>query len=272
MLQQRSRDQDRDPCRVLLIAGESSVRCLISIFLSTMRCACVTVSTAHQLIDVQHESFDAVLIDMVNSGMPAEQAIVTARELYPSLSERILAFSSAGTDPEMVDVIERCGLYQIYKGTLLPQIWATLQEFVAGSRISRLAPPSIQLAELIFDSFRTSLPAGVRCSHKSDRHLAYRCKDKIVDLLITPHVESDRITLAGQVTGMGAKEETNDSLVVLLMDGVETVARTNTNQFGEFQLEFEMVKDVGLRIRLLDDSWAAIAIGKMDWARKRPPD
>lgn len=260
------------PCKVLLIARESSVRCLISLFLLTMRCACATVSTAQQLAAVQHEGFDAVLIDLVNSGMSAEEAIVSIRKLHPSLSERILAFSSGGTNPEMVEMIERYDLYWMSEETMLPKIWATLQELIGGSRVSRLAPPSIGAAELIFDSFRRPLPAGVRRLHESDRHLAYRCKDKIVDVHITPLVESDRISLAGQVTGIVFPLSYFHSLVVLLMDGDKTLARTNTNQFGEFQLEFEIVRDAGLKIWLLDGSWTALAIGKMDWAKKGPPD
>jgi CheY-like chemotaxis protein len=253
-----------------LIAREWSVRSLISTFLSTMGCTCVTVSNAQQLAGLQHESFDAVLIDIVDS-MSAEQVIVSVRELYPSLSERILAFSSGDTDPEMVDVIERCGLFQIPRETLLPQIWARLQEFVAGSRISRLVPRSIEVAELIFDSFRMPLPTGMRCSHETGRHLAYRCKNTIVDLLITPDVECDRISLVGQVMGMGIRKAKKDRLVVLLMNGMKTVARTNTNQYGEFQLESEIVEGAGLQIWPLEGCWAAIPLGKMDWA-KRPRD
>ena len=44
---------------------------------------------------------------------------------------------------------------------------------------------------------------------------------------------------------MGVRK--NDGLVVLLISGVKTIARTATNQFGEFQLEFESIEDPGLQ-------------------------
>lgn len=267
--QQHAKDQHRDHCRVLLIAGQSPLRSLILTFLSTMRCACVMVSTPQQLAGVQHEGFDAALIDMANSGMPAEQAILRLRERHPGLSERILAFSSGIANPEILELIERYGLRQMSRETLLPQVWATLEEFFAGSPITKLAPRSMEDAQLIFDSFRVPLPAGVRSSHESGRQLAYRHKNKIVDLLITPEVASSRVLLAGQVTGGSMGMARNNGLMVLLIDGMKTVARTTTNQFGEFQLEFEIMEEPYLQIRLGEGSWAAIRLGKMDWAKKR---
>jgi len=88
MLQQQyAKDQHRDRRRALLIAGKSPLRSLISTFLSTMGYACVMVSTPKQLAGVQHESFDAALIDIANSGMPTEQTILSLRKLCPGLSE-----------------------------------------------------------------------------------------------------------------------------------------------------------------------------------------
>src|SRR5215471_9670501 len=132
--QQQLKDPPRDQRRVLLIAGESRLRSLISLFLATMRCACMIVSTRQQLADVRHKTFDWVLIDMGNSGMPAEQAIVSLRELHPGLSERILAFNSGVMNPEMLELIKRYELRQMSRETLLPQGSAELRDLVAASR------------------------------------------------------------------------------------------------------------------------------------------
>jgi len=230
------------------------------------------VSTPQQLAGIQDDRFDAVLIEIANSWMPAEQTILSLRELHPGLSDRILAFTSGITNPEMLELIERYGLRQISRETLLPQIWTALEEFVAGSPIAKLAPHSMEDAQLIFDSFRGPLPAGVRSSHEPGRHLAYRHKNEIVDLLITPEVGSGRVLLAGQVMSGGLGMANNNGLVVLLIDGIKTVARTTTNKFGEFQLESEIIEDPYLQIRLREGRWAAIALDKMDWAKKRLPD
>jgi len=268
MFEQSLKDPHRDKRRVLLIAGESSVRFLVSAFLSTMRCGCVTVSNLQQLARVQNERLDAALIDIVNPVMAAEQAIVTLRELHPELSERILAFSSGATNPEMLELIERYGLHQMSRENLLSQVWTALQDFITNSTPSKPAQRGMEVAQLILDSFRTPLPAGVRGSNESARQLAYRYKNMIIDVLLTPEVESGRVLVSGQVMGFGMGKRKNDGLAVLLIDGVETIARTATNQLGEFQLEFESIQDPGLQIRLREGCWAAIALGKMDWAKK----
>jgi CheY-like chemotaxis protein len=272
MFEQSFDDPHRDKRGVLLIAGESSLRFLLSTFLSTMRCACMRVSNLQQLARVQNQRLDAVLIDIVNPGMAAEQAIVTLRELHPELAERIMAFSSGATNPEMLELIERYGLHQMSRENLLAQVWATLQDFITDSTPSKPAQRGIEVAQLTLDSFRIPLPAGARGSHGSGRQLAYRHKNITIDVLLTPEVESGRVLLAGQVMGFGMGKRKNDGLAVLLTDGVKTIARTATNQFGEFQLEFESIEDPGLQIRLREGCWAAIALGKMDWAKKPPLD
>jgi len=124
---------------------------------------------------------------------------------------------------------------------------------------------------LLTDSFHEPLPAGMRSSHESSRLLTYRYKNKTIDLLMTPKMESGRVLLVGQVTGNDTRMGKDNDLLVLLTDGMKTVERTTTNQFGEFQLEFEIMEDPGLQIRLREGSWVVIALGKMDWARKQGP-
>jgi hypothetical protein len=169
----------------------------------------------------------------------------------------------------MLELIERYGLHQMSRQNLLSQVWATLQNFITDSTPGKPVQRGMEVAQLILDSFRTPLPTGVRGSRESGRQLAYRHKNMIIDLLLTPEVESGRVLLAGQVMGFGMGKRKNDGLAVLLTDGVKTIARTATNQFGEFQLELESIEDLGLQIRLREGCWAAVALGKIDWATKR---
>src|SRR5215472_75889 len=267
--QQHPEDPHRGQRGVLLIAGESPLRSLISTYLLTMDCACVIVSTPQQLAGVRDETFDWVLIDMANSGMPVEQAIVSLRELHPGLSERMVAFRSGVTNPEILELIERYGLRQMSQESVLPPASPTLRDLVSASREIHLLPPSMEVPELIFDSFRAGLPAGVRSFYESGRLLAYRCKNKTIDLLITPETGSGRVLLAGQVAGGRMRMGKDNGLLVMLIDGMTTVARATTNKFGEFQLASEIMEDPRLQIRLREGRWAAIALGKMDWAKKR---
>jgi CheY-like chemotaxis protein len=266
---QQSEGPIRERRKVLLIAGDSSARRLISTFLMTMGCACVVVSTQEEFVSFERENFDAVIIDLANSGLMAEPAIVRLHELHPSLSERTLAFSSDVTDPGLIELVERYSLRQISQEGLLQQVWATLQGLFEAPRLGKLLPRAMQVAQLIFDSFRLPLPIGVRGSPEPGRQLAYQHHNKIVDLLIEPREETGRVSLAGQVMGVGMRKGENSGLAVLLIDRMQTRARTTTNQFGEFQLEFDVVENLGLQIRLGEGSWASIPLGKMDWIKKR---
>jgi hypothetical protein len=237
-----------------------------------MRCVCVVVSSLQELAGTQHESFDAVLVDVSNSGMPAEQVLVRLNELHPSLSVRTLAFSSGAASLELIELFERYGLRLISREPLLVQIWARLEDLFAAPRAAKHICRNIQSAQLIFDSFRLPLPAGMRSLHQSGRQLAYQHGDKIVDVLIEPKTEFGRMSLAGQVLARGVRKGVSAGLVVLLLDGLKTVAGTVTNESGEFQLDFDSLEDAGLQIRLGEGSWASIVLGKMEWAKKRPPN
>jgi hypothetical protein len=125
----------------------------------------------------------------------------------------------------------------------------------------------MQIARMIFDSFRYPLPAGVRGLSPGARQIAYQYKQAIIDLSIDFAEGSGGVSLTGQVLD-GERKGKNDSLPVVLVDGTGTLARTVTNQFGEFQMEFESADDLSLEVRLGERSWVSIPLGKMDWVKK----
>jgi CheY-like chemotaxis protein len=254
---------------ILLIADESPVRGLVSTFLTTMGCACAIISNNADLSIAEREFFDAVLIDLANAGVPVEQAIQKIQSVQPGLSEKFLVFSSGVTDPRMVALIGRYGLQQLSQGILLQELWATLQEFFSPPRSAMPLQRDLQVAQLIFDSFRSPQPAGLRASGALTRQLAYQHRDATIDLLIEAKEESGRVSLAGQVLGFNLRKGANHGLAVLLIDRMKTLARTATNQFGEFHLEFEFVEGAGLQIRVSEGSWASIPLGKLEWVKKR---
>src|SRR5262249_1968162 len=151
---------------------------------------------------------------------------------------------------------------------LLPHLWATLQELVASPRPRELPSRGMPVARMTFDSLRYPLPTGVRGSFPGVRQLAYQHKRTIIDLSIELAHGAGRMSLAGQVLDSERKGKT-DGLPVLLVSGTGTLARTATNQFGEFQVEFDFPDEVSLEIRLGERSWVLVPLGKMDWARER---
>jgi hypothetical protein len=130
---------------------------------------------------------------------------------------------------------------------------------VAKSQFAAIAADlkASQRARLVFDSFLQPAAAGLRGTVTA-RQFLYEADDYVIDLRLEPQRELDRISLVGQVlnrtraihNGQGVRM-TNcaaQGILVRLLKGVLPVANTATNDFGEFQLEFEASNDLSVVI------------------------
>jgi len=225
------------------------------------------------LAAIEREPFDVVLLDLDHSGADAERTLLRIKEIRPSLSERIVAISSERVDPQALELIERHDLPHLFQEHLLSQLCTTLEDLFAPRGSHKVASRNIQVARLLFDSFRVPSPPGVRSIRTAGRHFTYEHNNTMIDVLVDCPAGSDRISLVGQVLDTAKAKGKNDSLpVVVVMGGSGTVARTTTNHLGEFNLEFEFAEDVSLEIRLGERSWVTIPLGQMDWVKKQMPN
>ena len=256
--------------KVLLVGVEPSVQGLISTFLLTMGWTCTLVQNMEEAPAIlqRQEGFDAVVIELGGSEVQAEKTVRKIRLIRPSLGDRMLAISSNAANRRILELVERHDLIQLSLDSLLPQLWATLQELVVFPRPRELPSRGMPVARMTFDSFRYPLPPGVRGSFPGVRKLAYQHKRMIIDLSVDFVDGSGRLSLAGQVLDSEKKGKT-DGLSVLLVGGTTTLARTATNQFGEFHVECDFPEEVSLEIRLGERSWVLVPLGKMDWAKER---
>jgi hypothetical protein len=109
-----------------------------------------------------------------------------------------------------------------------------------------------RVAELLFDSFRAPLPAGVRSSTMAPRQLLFGSGDYRVDLRIEPQDDVDLVSLLGQVLHTTDSSRNLGSVQVALIQGRKVLARSQTNQFGEFQLQCDLTPRLELRVTLPD--------------------
>src|SRR5712692_4810690 len=109
--------------------------------------------------------------------------------------------------------------------------------------------PSL-VAELLFDSFRSPLQAGVRSSEAGARQLLFGSGDYRVDLRFEPQEDSDKVSLMGQVLNVTDTAQALDSTPVVLLHGRKLFAESRTNQLGEFHLECVLEPRIELRIKL----------------------
>ena len=101
------------------------------------------------------------------------------------------------------------------------------------NRIRRIA------AELIFDSRSAVAVAGMRSIRHVGWQRVYRAGDCILDVRIEPESHTSRAAVIGQISSQNAPTGRLSALIVRLQVGRSVVAETLSNQFGEFQFEYE---------------------------------
>ena len=110
-----------------------------------------------------------------------------------------------------------------------------------------------QIAELIFDSISQPLaPAfrgGVETVGSGARTLLYQSGDIRVDMWVEGR-SPNRLNVMGQVLNLHQSDQMVDKAKVVLLQGERSLARTMTNELGEFQLEFRLHDDMRLAIEV----------------------
>jgi hypothetical protein len=118
---------------------------------------------------------------------------------------------------------------------------------VAKSQFAAVVPEVSHGIRLLFDSNLQPVTAGVRGS-VSARQFLYETDDYYIDLRLEPRREADRACLVGQVLNRAGKDRVAHGVAVRLQEGKLPVAETTTNQFGEFQIEFDAAEDLCVSI------------------------
>lgn len=111
-----------------------------------------------------------------------------------------------------------------------------------------------EIAELVFDSLLTPQLAGVRSvAGLGSRQLLYRAGEVMIDVRFEASDESERFALTGQVFRNQGSKVGMTRIPISLISGKNELARTSTNQFGEFYLEHDSA-DKNLQVSLEVDS------------------
>jgi hypothetical protein len=128
---------------------------------------------------------------------------------------------------------------------------------VVKSQFAAAAPKKSAGLRLLFDSSLAPVPAGMRGSVAA-RQFLYETDEYYIDLRVEalrveavhaePHREAHQAALVGQVLNRTGKRAAQ-GLAVLLQDGKRPIAETSTNQFGEFQFEFEATNSLSISVR-----------------------
>ena len=93
--------------------------------------------------------------------------------------------------------------------------------------------------ELIYDSFLVPAPAGLRATWQVGWQALYRAGDCSLDLRVEPELHSSRAAVIGQISNHVIPGDPMQGIPVYVKSGRVVVAETRSNEFGEFQMEYE---------------------------------
>jgi hypothetical protein len=96
------------------------------------------------------------------------------------------------------------------------------------------------VARLMHDSFRAPLPAGLRTQNRVARHALFEAGSYYLDLQLEHQPASGVVTLIGQLADRTRPEASRAGTPVWLKERKRLVATTLCNQFGEFQLQYDI--------------------------------
>ncbi len=129
------------------------------------------------------------------------------------------------------------------------------------------------LPELLFDSSLEPLPVGVRSAVSTARQLLFGAGDLRIDLRIEPKVDSENVSVIGQILNSAEPGENYVAASVALLKSGKIVSVANTNRFGEFQLECGLAPRLELRIKLPSGKETSLSlVDPTDGAGKAPSD
>jgi hypothetical protein len=117
--------------------------------------------------------------------------------------------------------------------------------------------------EMIFDSFLAPAPVGLRSTWQVGWQGLYRAGECSVDLRIEPELKSPRAAVIGQISNYFAPTREMGDLAISLRAGKQVVAETQSNRFGEFQMEYEQQTQLELCIHLRDSRLIQLPLKKL---------
>jgi len=125
------------PRHVLIVEGEPSIRNVLYVLLAGLGCEGDIAHTGRQaLAMIEKESFDAVLLDLRCSEMPAGEMVSAIRELRPNLVGRVLVITGEVSDPQAMEMIKKNCWPCIPRQRVMQELWGRLRALLGVSQSS----------------------------------------------------------------------------------------------------------------------------------------
>ena len=113
-----------------------------------------------------------------------------------------------------------------------------------------LRPAGKAVPRLLFDSAQSLVASGVRSTSTVARQVLYGVDPYRIDLRMEPLMDSEKVSIVGQVLNSADPANRAGDMPVVLWKGRKVLAKSRTNGFGEFQVECELESDLQLQLTL----------------------
>jgi len=251
--------------KILIVGEEPSAREEMRILLGSSGCECTVASNVQQALGTMDQrKFDAVVLDPQSSSSRVTEVISRINESHPNLIRRVVLITEEGKD-SIGDLAERYSLTPVQRRFLLQQLWASLESLFRREAVFQNVA---QMARLISDSFREPLPAGVRALQNRNRRLLYASGSLMLDLLVEPEDDSNRIALTGQILDSAKPDRRFKGVPVTLQGWKGPVAHATAGEFGEFHLDFNFEPSVSLEIGIAETQGITISLPPLERTRR----
>ena len=108
----------------------------------------------------------------------------------------------------------------------------------------------VRLARLVFSSSAEPLREGVRGAAAATSHLLFEEGNYLLDLHMKPEAGRGLVSVAGQILDRAHPDHVYENRIVAILRRNDELARTATNEFGEFQMEFSSGDNLMLTVNL----------------------
>jgi DNA-binding response OmpR family regulator len=110
---------------------------VLYVLLAGLGCEGDIAHTGRQaLAMIEKESFDAVLLDLRCSEMPAGEMVSAIRELRPNLVGRVLVITGEVSDPQAMEMIKKNCWPCIPRQRVMQELWGRLRALLGVSQSS----------------------------------------------------------------------------------------------------------------------------------------
>jgi len=123
--------------KVLIIEDEPSMRNVLYVLLAGLGCEGDIAHDGRQaLAMIEKESFDAVLLDLRCSELPAGEMVSAIKELRPNLMGRVLVITGEVSDPQTMEMIRTNCWPHIPRQRVMQELWGRLRALLGVSQSS----------------------------------------------------------------------------------------------------------------------------------------